>query len=348
MAPAVPTSALFAAPPGHLTLIMASRRTASFHLPSDPRFSFYLYVPRAHPVTRRSRGEDVGRDGTVVGPPVPISTSPTNLAAAAQPPARGFPLLVVMHDSSRDAEKLRDAWAALAEEEGVVVLSPHFPCDIKFPDGPDNYKRLVWETSAGEEVRYDAVLLDMIDCVAAEWGCIDTRTFSLVGFSGGGQFVHRFLYLYPERVHAVSIGAPGRATPLIDADWPEGIRDAPTTVSRQVGVPLPNAPESDEPAIPGGRPISVSALAERTRCGAVAVQLLIGSEDTWRPVQPDGSLAAHSRFDATQAVAKSFDDAGIAYEFTVVPGVKHEGHRIREVAMPWVRRHVRPAWNTHR
>jgi pimeloyl-ACP methyl ester carboxylesterase len=248
-----------------------------------------------------------------------------------------------MHDSSRDAEKLRDAWATLAEEEGVVVLSPHFPCDLKFPDGPDNYKRLAWETGAGEELRYDSVLLDMIDCVADEWGCVDTRTFALVGFSGGGQFVHRFLYLYPERVHAVSIGAPGRATPLVDEPWPQGIRGAPTTVQRRWGVPLPNAPESDEPEIPAGRAISVPALAERTRAGAVAVQLLIGSEDTWRPVQPDGSRAAHSRFEATQAVAKSWDDAGIVYDFTVVPGVKHEGEKIREVAMPWVRRYVRPS-----
>lgn len=178
MAPASPDSTLFAAPPGHLTLIMASRRTASFRasllldlsssrtlwilifpssqvplepsclshsspslppavrltpdLPSDPRFSFYLYVPRAHPVTRRSRGEDIGPDGNIVGPPVPISTSPTSvITPSVPPPKRGFPLLAVMHDSSRDAEKLRDHWAEMAEEEGVVVLSPHFPCDLK-------------------------------------------------------------------------------------------------------------------------------------------------------------------------------------------------------------------------
>lgn len=216
-------------------------------------------------------------------------------------------------------------------------------------------------------VRYDSILLDMIDCVAAEWGSVDTRTFAIVGFSGGGQFVHRFFYLYPERVHAVSIGAPGRATPLVDKPWPEGIRGAPTTVARggagrresawsglgeMEGVngaqPVPLDPNSSNPdgnhegAVPGGRPISVPELARRTTSGAVAVQLLIGAEDNWRPVQPDGSRAPHSRYDATVAVARSFDEAGIVYDFTVVPGVKHEGDRIREVAMPWVRRHVHP------
>lgn len=42
---------------------------------------------------------------------------------------------------------------------------------------------------------------------------IDTRRFCLHGFSGGGQFTHRFFYLHPRRLSAVSIGAPGRVTP---------------------------------------------------------------------------------------------------------------------------------------
>lgn len=212
-------------------------------------------------------------------------------------------------------------------------------------------------------MRYDQILLDMIDCVASEWGSVDTRTFAIVGFSGGGQFVHRFFYLYPERVHAVSIGAPGRATPLVDKAWPEGITGAPTSVApssrrgssrsrraqaKAQPVPTnesqlqPNGGTIEANDIPGGRAISVPELAKRTRSGKVAVQLLIGADDTWRPVQPDGSRAAHSRFDATQAVAKSFDDAGIVYDFTVVPGVKHEGDKIRGVAMPWMRRFVHP------
>ncbi|KAL1405005.1 hypothetical protein Q8F55_008623 [Vanrija albida] len=352
-------SSLYAAPPGHLTLLMAARRTASFIAPAHPPSSFYLYVPRAHPVTRRARGEDVG-PGDVLSPPgdarpvsptagggagvsptiatVPLAASPS--AAPAPPPRskgkgpgpNGFPLLVVIHDSSRDAESLRDHWAALAEEEGCVVLSPHFPCDIKvgpvassadgqFPDGPDNYKRLAWTNAAGESVRYDEVLLSMIDTVEQEWGCVDTRTFSLVGFSGGGQFVLRFFYLYPERLHAVSVGAPGRATPLVAKPWPEGIEEAPV--------------RSD------GRRVDVEALRARTESGETKVHLLIGDEDTWRPVQPDGSRAAHSRFDVMQAVRGSFDAAGVVYEYDVVRGAKHEAGKIREVAMPWVRRHVR-------
>jgi hypothetical protein len=58
-----------------------------------------------------------------------------------------------------------------------------------------------------------------------------------VGFSGGAQFAHRFFYLHPERLHAVSIGAPGRATKLDESMiWPRGIKDIYEKFSRRVDV----------------------------------------------------------------------------------------------------------------
>lgn len=132
-------SSLYAAPPAHLTLIMAARKSASYTLPSDPRFSFYVYAPRAHPITRRARGEDVGVDGVVVGPKVvSLSDSPSkaDFVFGRGPGPKGFGLMVVIHDSSRDAERLRDEWSDVAEAEGCVLLSPHFPCDLKVSRSP--------------------------------------------------------------------------------------------------------------------------------------------------------------------------------------------------------------------
>jgi hypothetical protein len=40
-------------------------------------------------------------------------------------------------------------------------------------------------------------------------------------------------------------------------------------------------------------------------------------------------------------LAKSWDEAGIKYDFEIVPDCKHEGEKIRAVAMPWMRKHVR-------
>ena len=45
------------------------------------------------------------------------------------------------------------------------------------------------------------------------------RRFLLHGFSGGGQFVHRFGYLHADRLAGLSIGAPGRIT-YLDPDRP--------------------------------------------------------------------------------------------------------------------------------
>ena len=40
-------------------------------------------------------------------------------------------------------------------------------------------------------MRFDLLLLAMVDEVERKYG-IDARRFCLFGFSGGGQFVHRF------------------------------------------------------------------------------------------------------------------------------------------------------------
>lgn len=130
-------STLYAAPPGHLTLIMAARKSASYTLPSDPRFSFYVYTPRGHPITRRARGEDVGVDGVVAGPKtVSLTDSPLkgNFVFGRGAGPHGFGLMVAVHDSKRDAERLRDEWADVAEREGCILISPCFPCDFQVSD----------------------------------------------------------------------------------------------------------------------------------------------------------------------------------------------------------------------
>jgi hypothetical protein len=75
----------------------------------------------------------------------------------------------------------------------------------------------------------------------------------MVGFSGGGQFAHRFLYLYPERWAAVSVGAPGRVTMLnFSQKWPVGVADTETLFDRSVSL---------------------------NRIQQVAIQLVVGSGD---------------------------------------------------------------------
>lgn len=73
-------------------------------------------------------------------------------------------------------------------------------------------------------MRFDLLVLDMIDPAAEIWP-LSTDRFALFGYSGGGQFAHRFLYLHPHRPTALSIGAPGNVTlPDPVRPWPAGVR----------------------------------------------------------------------------------------------------------------------------
>jgi poly(3-hydroxybutyrate) depolymerase len=89
-------------------------------------------------------------------------------------------------------------------------LAPLFPSGIIDPSDEDNYKFIKYH-----DIRFDHVLLAMIDEVAIKYR-VNKDRFLLHGFSGGGQFVHRFFYLHPKRLMGVSIGAPGRITYLIE------------------------------------------------------------------------------------------------------------------------------------
>lgn len=102
-----------------------------------------------------------------------------------------------------------------------------------------NYKYIKYK-----DIRYDQVLLAMIDEAAARFGRIDTSRFCLYGYSGGGQFVHRFAYLHPRRVRALACGAPGTQTMLNwEESFPDGVRDweevfgAPLDVKAVMDIP---------------------------------------------------------------------------------------------------------------
>src|SRR5690606_1815600 len=85
------------------------------------------------------------------------------------------------------------------------------PAGIIDPHDLHNYKFIEYEG-----IRFDLALLSMVEEVSERYNVHSDR-FYLHGFSGGGQFAHRFLYLHPERLAAVSIGAPGRITELDDS-----------------------------------------------------------------------------------------------------------------------------------
>lgn len=152
----------------------------------DPRFSYMLYIPKGY----REDGEDTCR------------------------------LLVLIHGTERRPDVFIEGFREFADKNRVILLAPLFPINTHGRQDLENYKFLEYKNT-----RYDLVLLSMVDEAASKYRLAENR-FYMHGFSGGGHFTHRFFYLHPHRLRAISIGAPGMVT-LIDntADWWVGTRD---------------------------------------------------------------------------------------------------------------------------
>jgi poly(3-hydroxybutyrate) depolymerase len=217
-------------------------------------------------------------------------------------PRAGTPgLLVTVHHTLRNFIECRDGFAAFAERHHLVVLAPLFPVGVQGDGDPDGYKYL-----CEGELRYDLLLHRMIDGLVRETGCEGGR-FWLQGYSGGGHFAHRYLLLHPERLHAVSIGAPGQVTLADDSvDWWGGVRDLEAVFGRRF---------------------------DRAALQRVPVQLVVGSDDTrtdemghapgtryWRA---DAAFAGANRIERLRTLEASLRDAGVEVSFETMPGVQH-------------------------
>jgi dienelactone hydrolase len=227
-------------------------------------------------------------------------------------PERGPPkrLLVVVHDSTREIEPCLSPFAAFAKQHDSAVLAPLFPAGVLGDGNEDGYKFLF-----EADIRYDQVLNAMVDQVAAQTGCAADGLL-LHGYSGGGQFVHRYMLLHPARLAALVVGAPGEVT-LLDDDnpWWAGVQD-----TRQHF----------------GAEVDAAAL------GRVPICMLVGERDTETHellVQPpsrfwpsDAERQAANRIQRLAALHRSLRDAGVAAHFELMPGASHGSGREQAAA----------------
>jgi len=220
-------------------------------------------------------------------------------------PGGVYPLVVAVHGTTRRAQQLRDAWTPFAERHHAVIITPLFPAGITGADDLDGYKAI-----EDHGIRYDQVLFDLLDEVAARWG-LDAGRFYLAGHSGGGQYANRMLLLHPARLAGVVISAPGRVT-LIDPDqpWPRGTADTRARFSLDI-----------DPAAIAGVPALLTA----------------GEHD-------EGTAALHAQHDASQAgygatrIARLATLAGNLRAFSadirveIAPGAGHHGNPTLAIA----------------
>lgn len=220
--------------------------------------------------------------------------------------------LVVIHGSDFKHELVCRYFAALAEETGCVVLAPLFaPAAGAHPD-PNGFKLL-----RSSHADYDRVLLDMVDQAAERFGCARERFF-LFGFSGGAQFAHRFFYVHPGRLHALSVAAPGMVT-LIDPGRPAWVG------TRGLGELCGN--DLDLPQVQ-----------------RVKVQLLVGSRDAQPHVGGAGqelyNYAGTNRIERLRTLMVNYKLHGISVGHHEVAGAGHDFEPLAAVAVPFLRRQI--------
>ena len=232
-------------------------------------------------------------------------------------PDRVMPLVVIMHGTGRTGPQYRDAFADFAEEHGCTVCAPIFPAGIDDPGELHNYKFIEYHG-----IRFDQVLLDIVDEVGRGFP-VETSRFFLHGFSGGGQFSHRFFYLHPERLAGVSIGAPGRITQLDPGlSWWLGTGGFGERFGRDID------------------------LAELRK---VPVHMVVGELDTetWEINNPgdtnwmDGvQHTGRTRIERLRTLRAGYERHGIDVRFDLVPGVAHNGFGVLDTVRSFVGDHL--------
>jgi pimeloyl-ACP methyl ester carboxylesterase len=212
-------------------------------------------------------------------------------------------LVVAMHGTGRSFIQYRDAFAGFARWNNCLVLAPLFPVGVLGDGNRSGFKYM-----AEGDIRYDAVLLSMVAEVEERYRVAFPR-FALFGYSGGAHFAHRFLYLHPDRLWAVSVGAPGSVTlPDATRDWWVGVRD----LSARFGIPF-------DPA----------AVAR------VPVQIVVGEVDleTWEITHREGGPywmpgandAGRTRPERAGTLARALEALGAPVRLNRIPNMAHDG-----------------------
>lgn len=265
---------------------------------SDPRVSYTLYVP----------------------PKQYCEVHEALQTVTAAESIRRLPLIINVHGTRRDASLSRDSLVDFADKLGVAVLAPLFPAGLDGPTDIDNFKALRSKT-----LKADLVLLDILNEVKHIWAGIQTDQVTLIGWSGGGQFAHRFAYFHPGRLSALVVGAPGRTTNIIDEPWPTGLASVGQKHDGLVADVDGLRRVKHIFMVVGGDDL----LPE----GADELRKLLAK------VEPEKANVLKDilpRRDFLQQLHSNWQEHGIEAEFELVPGVGHSYTDILPVIVAWL------------
>ena len=132
---------------------------------------------------------------------------------------------VSVHGISINANSHAEMLAPYAREGGFLLVVPVFT-----KEHCPSYN-IFGKSESG--FRGDLQLIRILEDVRQRTG-ISAEPFFLFGYSAGGQFAHRFIMNYPEKVRAGVICSPGYYTfPTREADYPYGLRGMEEAIGRK-------------------------------------------------------------------------------------------------------------------
>ena len=210
---------------------------------------------------------------------------PANCEPGAEP-------LVLVHGISRNAAELVLRFAPHARRLGVPLIAPLFPRQAY-----GMYQQVIDQRHGS---RADEALFAILADASARWD-LSHRRIALFGFSGGGQFAHRFAILHPQRVRVcIPVSAGWYSWPDVALRWPYGLRKAPL------------------------------GSVDRAALTQVAFHIVVGARDT----RDDDALRRNAKLDALQGTDRvqrarewhrAMQKAGLNFggSFTVLPRTRH-------------------------
>jgi len=124
--------------------------------------------------------------------------------------------MISVHGISRNAKEHVEGFITQAERHKSIIIAPYFP-----KSSFRRYQQLGVSADAGRaDLAFDNIIQD-----AADWLQMQLYPLRIFGFSGGGQFAHRYAMFYPKRIKRLVLAAPGWYTfPDPDRHYPLGLR----------------------------------------------------------------------------------------------------------------------------
>ena len=133
--------------------------------------------------------------------------------------SRNTPVLVVVHDISRNPQDQVDVFARTSDQYGAIVVAPNFATD-RYP----NYQRLGRSRNKLDRGRRADEALDAILVDVEKLSGASTEKVYLFGYAAGARFALRYAMAHPGRVAGVVIAAADSYTfPDRDKRFPQGI-----------------------------------------------------------------------------------------------------------------------------